>query len=169
MKWLTHFLIAFVVYLLFVRIGLLKLDVVVVGLAVGSVIPDIDHPKSLLGGVVKHRGIVHSPLALGVSVVLLSSILSIYNANPLIVFGFFLGYLIHLVTDSLTPMGVKWLQPFKGGSVRFIIRTGGFVESIMAFLFAILLFILLLQHYGIQIPYVPISEKLRGFALSTAP
>lgn len=109
MKWLTHFLIAFVIYLLFVRIGLLKLDVVVVGLAVGSIIPDIDHPQSLLGGVVKHRGIVHSLLALGVSFVILSTLLSFYNANQLIAFGFFLGYFIHLVTDSLTPMGVKWL------------------------------------------------------------
>lgn len=157
MRWLTHFLIAFVIYLLFVRIGLLKLDVVVVGLAVGSIIPDIDHPQSLLGGVVKHRGIVHSLLALGVSFVILSTLLSLYNANQLIAFGFFLGYFIHLVTDSLTPMGVKWLQPFKRGSVRFIIKTGGFGELVIAFLFAILLILLLLQHYGIQIPHVPIS------------
>lgn len=157
MKWATHFLIASVIYLLFVRIGLLKLDVIIVGLVVGSVFPDIDRPRSLLGRVLKHRGIVHSPLALGVSVVVLSTLLSVHNANQIIAFGFFLGYLIHLVTDSLTPMGVKWLQPFKGGSVRFIIRTGGFGELVVAFPFAILLILLLLQHYGIPIPYVPIS------------
>lgn len=149
MKWLTHFLVASVIYLLFVRFGLLKLDVGFVGLAVGSVIPDLDHPRSLLGGVVRHRGIVHSLLALGVSVAILYDLLSVYNANSLIAFGFFLGYLSHLVTDSLTPMGVKWLQPFKDWSVRFIIRTGGFVESVIAFMFTILLIILLLQHYGL--------------------
>jgi len=88
MKWPTHFLVAFVVYLLFVRIGLLKLDLAVAGLAVGSVIPDIDHPQSLLGGVVKHRGIVHSLLALGISFVILSALLSFYNANQLIALDF---------------------------------------------------------------------------------
>jgi len=153
LRWVTHFLVGFVFYLLLVRVGLFRLeDVALAGLIIGSVFPDVDHPQAFLGKIVKHRGIIHSLLACCISSFVLAILLLIYNVSLLIALAFFIGYLSHLAADSLTVMGVEWLQPFKKGKISFIIRTGSLGESAVATLLILLIITLIIQHYNIQIP-----------------
>lgn len=86
-------------------------------------LPDIDHPKSLLGQRLKwisqpiarifgHRGFTHSLLAVAVSLWLFQ--LNLPDNGPLppdILQGMTLGYLSHIVADMLTPAGVPLLWP----------------------------------------------------------
>lgn len=84
--------------------------------AVGSLLPDVDEPKSMLGRVmrqipgvsglqdkVEHRTWTHSLIALG-----LVSIIGIFWHAWLWVS---LGYFLHLVADSLSRAGVAWFYP----------------------------------------------------------
>ncbi|AUX72585.1 metal-dependent hydrolase [Erwinia pyrifoliae] len=86
-------------------------------------LPDIDHPKSLLGQrlrwlswpiarVFGHRGFTHSLLAVGGAVALLQLKLPSDWLLPADAFqGMVLGYLSHIVADMLTPAGVPLLWP----------------------------------------------------------
>jgi inner membrane protein len=79
---------------------------------VGSLLPDIDTPFSKLGkynvfaAIMLHRGITHSLLATGIiaAIGLLISPIMVWVA---------VGYLSHLLADSLTPSGIRWLYPFR--------------------------------------------------------
>lgn len=85
--------------------------------------PDIDHPKSLLGQRLKwlsqpiarafgHRGFTHSLLAVAGGVALLQLKLPDGWIIPADAFqGMILGYLSHIVADMLTPAGVPLLWP----------------------------------------------------------
>ena len=93
-------------------------------LVIGSLLPDIDHPRSTLGKflpigyLIKHRTITHSILAAAI----------IWWIHPWV--G--VGYASHLLLDSLNPMGVPFLYPV---SYRFNItriRTGSGWEMILA-------------------------------------
>ena len=99
-------------------------------LAVGSLLPDIDHPSSYLGkrhkmvsGVTNkafgHRGITHSLLGFILIGIIVKFIQKQYLTDRIedIVFWLMLGYLLHLLEDSFSQRGVKWLYPFtKSGS-----------------------------------------------------
>ncbi|MFG1172724.1 metal-dependent hydrolase [Erwiniaceae bacterium CAU 1747] len=86
-------------------------------------LPDIDHPKSLLGQRLKwlsqpiarafgHRGFTHSLLAVAGGVALLQMKLPAGWIIPADAFqGMVLGYLSHIVADMLTPAGVPLLWP----------------------------------------------------------
>lgn len=110
--------------------------------AIGSLIPDIDAPAAsivkrfkyitlvvtisliyiyftdniipfvflailvIYGTCAKHRTFTHSPLGL------LAFSLCIYFIEPMAGVYFFIGYVLHLFADSLTPMGVPLLYPF---------------------------------------------------------
>lgn len=111
--------------------------------ALGSLLPDIDHPKSSLGRrvpflsiplslVVGHRGITHSLLALCACASLLlsasgSGFLSGYAAAAAV------GYASHLAADAFTPFGIPlfWPHPAR---VRapFTVKTNGAGETILA-------------------------------------
>lgn len=109
----------------------------------GSLIPDIDHPRSTFGkyiipisAVVKHRnGYTHS--FLGVFIFTL----------PVLLLGieYYLfsiwAYLFHLLADTLTSMGVQWFFPFlkKKYSLDFM-RTGGPEEAIIVIMCLIFIF-----------------------------
>jgi membrane-bound metal-dependent hydrolase YbcI (DUF457 family) len=76
----------------------------------GSVMPDVlEPPRSWT-----HRGLGHSRRALKVSAEIfgISAILGLFSFfNPdlslsYVVSGFFLGYAVHLLADSLTPAGL---------------------------------------------------------------
>jgi inner membrane protein len=150
---LTHVLFGLFLFLVFWRLGLVGFDVVVLGaLVVGSVLPDLDHPRgliySLLGvpvwlrrgvcRVVGQRGILHSLLVAVVVLVLGYLIFSVVLGFGLAVsFGLFVGYLSHLFLDSLTVRGVAWLLPFSHKRVRFVIGTGSMIERIFFYILAI--------------------------------
>ncbi|KUM02703.1 metal-dependent hydrolase [Chromobacterium subtsugae] len=100
------------------------------GLA-GSLLPDIDHPKSWLGRRIPflsrpvaylfgHRGITHSLLAVaGVFYACAACLhgwhVKLGHAMP-VVLGICVGYASHLAGDWLTPAGIPLLWPIR---VRF--------------------------------------------------
>lgn len=94
--------------------------------SVGSLFSDIDLPTSAAGRVLKpvsvllnrlfgHRGFIHSFLCaflLGAGLYLaLMEFLPSFAAP--VADGFFAGFLIHLLQDSCTPNGIRWLWPLK--------------------------------------------------------
>lgn len=119
---------------------------------VASLLPDIDSDESAirqatgtarhtgcLGWIVSlavrvfggHRALTHTLLAWG----LLSWIVLVYFHGNMLGVAFSVGYLSHLLADSLTVAGVPWLWPLWGGRIRFLpkaisIRTGGVVEQL---------------------------------------
>ncbi len=86
-------------------------------------LPDIDHPRSLLGQRLKwishpiarifgHRGFTHSLLAVAVSLWLFQlNVPADWFLPADVLQGLTLGYLSHIVADMLTPAGVPLLWP----------------------------------------------------------
>ena len=109
------------------------------GLAVaGSLLPDIDHPKSWVGrrtwpvstalaSILGHRGVTHSALAVvGLAALLLQAGYRWGGVSALIV-----GYLSHLAADMLTPQGLRLAWPLRGTWALPICRTGSVMEPII--------------------------------------
>lgn len=109
----------------------------------GSLLPDLDHPRSLisarlpLGGIVsrlsEHRGFAHTfegALAICIPVGLL---LAKAFADYLTIPALFVGYLSHLVADALTVTGVRWSWLKKGPRTSWRIRTGSLLELVVLF------------------------------------
>lgn len=96
---------------------------VVPGALLTSLLPDIDHPQSIIGQRLKwfsvpvarvfgHRGFTHSLLAIIVSIILIQLKISPTEFIPVDVFhAMIIGYLSHLLADMLTPSGVPLLWP----------------------------------------------------------
>ena len=121
--------------------------------AAGSLLPDIDHPKSQIANIrvgrikpllpvalvvsalVGHRGVTHSLIA----VVALLALLIAYTANSGMaahahVAALVIGYLSHIAGDSLTPSGVPLLWPrSKTYSVKMF-RTNSIIETIITWI-----------------------------------
>jgi inner membrane protein len=104
----------------------------------GSVLPDIDDGNSkikkasgVLGSIVsfmfKHRGIFHSLIM----VIVLFIVMSFWNSYYAI--GLTIGYLSHLLSDALTPMGIQFLYPFSSFKLRGPIKVGGIGEWVVLF------------------------------------
>ncbi len=105
-----------------------------------SIFPDIDTPYSRIGRRIrplsnlfkvlfKHRGFLHTVFFLAAIDFLL-----LYFEYGFFAFAFSVGFLSHLVMDSLTKQGVKPFYPFPF-RVKGFLKTGGFFENILAFLF----------------------------------
>lgn len=110
-----------------------------VGVAIGSLLPDIDEPKSKIGRkapgvshvtklVFGHRGFTHTLLA-----TLLVGWLLFYFTSSVpssILQGLTMGYLFHIIGDSFSKSGVPLLMPFT--KKRFgvpLYTTGGIIEK----------------------------------------
>lgn len=100
----------------------------------GSLLPDLDHPKSILGRKfplstilgIKHRGWMHSLLGL----VVFSNLAALIN--PSLAPGITLGYLLHLIADSFNPIGIAWFYPITKKRIHIIgIRSGGIIEYVI--------------------------------------
>lgn len=107
-------------------------------IVVASVLPDIDHDKSVLGRmipiipkIIKHRTITHSLIA----VTVLYLLLMITNASQILITGFLVGYSLHLIADIPTGEGVPLLYPFVKKRLSVPVIPYRFLEEI---LFAIL-------------------------------
>lgn len=115
---ITHIGLALASYLLIFDFELVPVILV----AISSIFPDIDCAYSLLGRYnpitpfMKHRGFLHTPLAL-IIIMKLTNPLGIDNSTAVA-----FGYLTHLLSDSLTPMGIMWLYPF--GDKYFTVNKG---------------------------------------------
>lgn len=93
------------------------------GVLLGALLPDIDHPSSILGRLFRiislpisklcgHRGFTHSLIAW--LILLLSSyqwLPHYWDLPSDLIQAFLLGYMSHLVADMLTPSGVPFLWP----------------------------------------------------------
>ncbi|EXJ22639.1 Membrane-bound metal-dependent hydrolase YdjM, induced during SOS response [Alkalibacterium sp. AK22] len=119
-------------------------------LGLGSVMPDIDHPKSFIGNrtggisqgigkVFGHRGLAHSLLGTGVFYLLAQALITSFNFPSSWLSWFIAGYLAHLVQDSFSRTGVAWLQPVINKRIQFgfrivYYRTGRTAETIIFWL-----------------------------------
>lgn len=128
--------------------------------ALGSLLPDIDHPQSFLGkrnkiasGITNktfgHRKATHSLLAIVVIYWLMAIVASHYltSRGSLTPFWLTFGYLCHLLEDSFSQEGVNWLWPKKkrtkhnfGQIVHY--KTGSLAEYLV---FGLMLCLFLLE------------------------
>lgn len=135
----THVAVAVLVILLFLSQVNNKIIFFIVAL-IATIIPDIDTGFSTVGRMkgsrivqffTKHRGLFHS----FTFCILISVIFSAFI--PILALPFFLGYSIHLLTDSFTFEGIKPFWPFKKSS-SWRIRTGSLTETTLFVMFLIL-------------------------------
>lgn len=146
----THIIFSFLIsFLIISSFDIQNKIVFVVILLIASALPDIDSYKSKVGKKIKpisfliniflgHRGIFHSLFL----PILISMLIAIINQE--IAAAFFIGYLSHLVLDSLTPEGVMFFYPFSKKRTKGLIRTGSLWENIFFFILIILCYIQLL-------------------------
>jgi inner membrane protein len=116
-----------------------SLDPICLGLVVaGSLLPDIDHPKSWVGrrtrpistviaSALGHRGITHSALAvIGLTMLLLHAGYWRGGVSALAI-----GYLSHLAADMLTPQGLRLAWPLSHTWGLPLCRTGSAMELVV--------------------------------------
>ncbi|UTH73627.1 metal-dependent hydrolase [Chromobacterium sp. IIBBL 290-4] len=133
---------------LFLHLSAMLAILLLIGGMMGSLLPDIDHPKSWLGRRIPflsrpiaylfgHRGVTHSVLAVvGVFYAAAHCLhgwgLTLGQSMPLVL-GLCVGYASHLLGDWLTPAGIPLLWPIR---VRFraplMLLNGKFIEPMMA-------------------------------------
>jgi len=104
----------------------------------GSLLPDLDHPKSWVGHRLRplstvaasplgHRGVTHSALA----VLALGALLLHVGYRRGAVSALVLGYMSHLAADMLTPQGLRLAWPFRWNWGVPICRTGSPAEAVV--------------------------------------
>jgi inner membrane protein len=129
----THFAFGLFIYLLFFSY-FQRPVLTLIGLLIGIIIVDLDSKKSKFGKawylrpiqwLTKHRKIFHTILFGIVITVLLSTI------NIEISFGFFVGFISHLILDSMTIHGIAPLYPFTQQKISGYIKSGGIGEDII--------------------------------------
>lgn len=107
---------------------------------IASILPDIDSAFSTLGknkafrplqAFTEHRGVFHSLTFCAVIAVFFSFYL------PVLAFGFFLGYGLHLLADSWSVEGIRPFWPLQG-IVHGSVRVGGVIEQGIFITFVIL-------------------------------
>ena len=111
------------------------------GLAIGSLLPDIDEPSSYVGrrsfgisGKVKeafgHRGMTHSLIVWGG----LAALVWRDSASPFAA-GLVLGYLFHIVEDFFSVQGVPLFWPFSSKRWKVpLYRTGKGMEKALVYM-----------------------------------
>ena len=150
MRFRTHLAFSFLISLLIINSFDVQNKIIfIVIMLITSALPDIDSYKSKLGKKIKpvsfliniflgHRGIFHSLFLL----ILISMVIAIINIE--IAVAFFIGYLSHLVLDSLTPEGVMFFYPFSNRRTKGFIRTGSLFENIFFILLLALCFYMII-------------------------
>ncbi len=131
----THVLVALLLGLVIVKfVELVHPILFVLIFCIASLLPDIDHPGSILGKrlwpfslvlqvLVGHRGILHSLFVPAGFV-----FLGYYTGYVWVGVAVAGGYVSHLAIDAFTFSGVSFLGPFSGRTKGFM-RTGGVVEA----------------------------------------
>lgn len=111
---------------------------------IGSLLPDIDEPKSYVGRKTKstsslikflfgHRGITHSILFMSILHLLLFILFKYKNINISVLYLFTIGYFSHLLVDFITKGGIPLLYPKKKRYKIPIFKVGGFLEKIFRY------------------------------------
>jgi membrane-bound metal-dependent hydrolase YbcI (DUF457 family) len=135
----THLAIVIFAMLLFIQHVNHQILFVFVTL-IATLLPDVDSAFSTLGKgkafriiqfFVAHRGPIHSFSFC----VVISVLLALFV--PILSFGFFLGYGVHLFVDSFTKEGIVpfWPYPKKSSGP---LKTGGLMESSIFLIFVLI-------------------------------
>ena len=144
----THLAISIFVVLLFLPYISEDGNKIIFGFTafIATFIPDVDIRFSKAGKIpftgilrffTKHRGMIHSlTLCLIISVILAFFF-------PILAFGFFAGYSMHLIADCFTKMGIKPFWPLKF-EAKGVITTGSKIEKIILFVFVVADLVLLI-------------------------
>ncbi|MBB5173669.1 metal-dependent hydrolase [Texcoconibacillus texcoconensis] len=111
-----------------------------IGIAIGSLLPDIDEPKSFIGRkcpfvsnflkrVFGHRGLTHSALITAI-IFMVSE-----QFDSTIISGLAYGYLFHVLGDFFSRRGVALLAPLskKRFAAPITYKTNGWGEKMIAF------------------------------------
>lgn len=106
----------------------------------GSIFPDIDNKKSTIGrplfilrpfqGGQNHRNkLTHTPIFLLLSILLFKMVYEGPHADALL-FGWTAGYLLHLILDTFTSGGIRWVYPIGRKPISlFTLSSGAWVEA----------------------------------------
>ncbi len=130
---------------------------------VAGLLPDIDHPNSVLGKrvpmisypiakVFGHRGITHSLFAtclIAYAIYALSVSQNIPLLKDIILLPLMIGYLSHLLGDLLTPAGVPLFWPYRKNFSIGLFKTDSWLET--AFVYSLIFFTLMTSSYGTEI------------------
>lgn len=143
------------------------------GSVIGALLPDLDHTQSkisrsnvgtsiiaeLVSSLTKHRGILHTPIFLAVLAILTVSICSAAPAQfsgelRRIIVGMMIGYLSHLILDTLNPGGIMWLYPLSKKHYHIAqIKTGKLGEVLVAGGMALILALFSLRFFELTTLY----------------
>ncbi len=153
MLWVTHIVFSLLIYGIMVRFGVFPLsNWYILLVSLGAVFPDIDHPGSFvshlnfwfrlsskaisLGG---HRGPTHTIWANILAFPIAIIVFRWLGIGGFVEAGLFvIGYLSHLIADSLTVSGVAWFSPLDKHRIRGPVKTGSVFEVLLFLLFSVL-------------------------------
>lgn len=148
-------------------------------LALGALFPDIDEPHSWIGcrtrgisdilnTIFGHRGLTHSLFGLITVFLTIMLLITLTHFKAITGVYFMIGYALHLVEDSFSKTGIKWLLPlsdknFQSGMGIFYYRTGRLVENLIFFSTLLILFIEIktLDFGAINIPKINVIETFK--------
>lgn len=147
------------------QLTLPTLAISVLASQVGSLIPDIDEPNSIVGkkvkllsGVIKkifgHRGIIHTPfflLLINLGLLFLKDKVpdAWINYYYLTWIAFDAGYLSHLLLDFLTPYGLMIFFPISSEKFRLFGIRGQYRDLFISVICVMILIIFLLFRYDV--------------------
>jgi inner membrane protein len=107
-----------------------------------SLMPDLDEfsskiskklrPLSFITNILPHRGIMHN----FIFVTVICLLLVIFFDASILIFVF-IGLLSHLLLDALTHSGIMFFYPVSKKKLKFNLKSGGFIEKILFWLFVI--------------------------------
>lgn len=149
---LTHFL--------YEDVSVLPLALITFSSMLGSLVPDIDEPNSIVGRKVKHlsgtlkkvfghRGIIHTPFFLLIIFFLLFQIKNSIPIGNLLLIGFVSGYISHLILDMLTPAGLMIFYPFSKKKYRLLSLKGEHRDLLVSLIIVFSIVMFLLFRYDI--------------------
>lgn len=147
MQYRTHFATSLAVALpIMATTGTISIGSVV-ALGIGVAFPDIDEPHSWIGcrtrgisdilnKIFGHRGLTHSLFGVIIAFLTIALMVNLTHFRALIGLYFLIGYTLHLIEDSFSKTGVKWLLPFsernyQSGMGVFYYRTGSIAENLI--------------------------------------
>ena len=134
MERVTHLTFSLLLFLLFGPFFQLALPLALFALF-GSLLPDLDIKLGRL-----HRKLFHNLwFGFGFSWLL-------FALNPGFCFSFLIGFLSHLLADSLTPTGIWFFWPL-GPRISGKIVTGSRGEAVLNLVFILLIALLLVRRF----------------------
>ncbi|PGZ34560.1 hypothetical protein COE50_06105 [Bacillus anthracis] len=127
----------------------------ITAVCLGALLPDIDEPNSFIGqrtrgvsdlihAVFDHRGMTHSLVGIAVTSILMLLIAGVTPLSFITALCVIFGYCLHIIEDSFSVSGVKWLLPFskkryQSGFHVISYRTGGWAEMGVFFVSIVLI------------------------------